>query len=75
VRLVLEGAGGGEWVLPCSPGEDPSPRADAVIRASVVDWCRRFADRIEADDVGVVVDGDRELARDLVGAANAFAGL
>ena len=74
-RLVLEGAGGGEWILPCAPGEIPSSSADVVVRASVVEWCRRFADRVDADAVTLSVDGDADLARDLVSAANAFAGL
>jgi uncharacterized protein (TIGR03083 family) len=74
-RMVLAGAGGGEWNVACAPGESPSPNADIVVRASVVDWCRRFADRIEVDDFPMTVDGDVELARDLVAAANAFAGL
>ena len=46
-----------------------------VVRASVVDWCRRFADRVEPAEVAMEIDGDETLARDLVGAANAFAGL
>ncbi len=75
VRFVLDGAGGGEWSVPGAPGETPSPRPDIVVRASVVDWCRRFADRIDADDLHLSVDGDGEVARDLVAAANAFAGL
>jgi len=75
VRMVLEGAGGGEWDVPCAPGAAPSANADLVVRASVVDWCRRFADRIDVDDFPLSVDGDAELARDLVSAANVFAGL
>jgi uncharacterized protein (TIGR03083 family) len=74
-RLVLDGAGGGEWTIACAPGESPSPRADVVVRASVVDWCRRFADRIAPEEIVVSVEGDTELASDLVSAANAFAGL
>ncbi len=73
-RLVLTGPGGGEWTFACGAGE-PGPVADVVIRASVVDWCRRFADRLEPDDVPMQVDGDADLARELVRAANAFAGL
>jgi uncharacterized protein (TIGR03083 family) len=74
-RVVLEGAGGGEWTVACAPGESPSANADVVVRASVVDWCRRFADRLATDDIVVSVDGDPEIARELVAAANAFAGL
>ncbi len=37
--------------------------------------CRRFADRIEPADLEPAVDGDAAVARDLVAAANVFAGL
>jgi uncharacterized protein (TIGR03083 family) len=74
-RLVLTGPGGGEWTTACGPGQTPGGVADVVIKASVVDWCRRFADRLEPDAVPMEVDGDADLARELVGAANAFAGL
>jgi hypothetical protein len=40
-----------------------------------VDWCRRFADRLDPDVVPIEVDGDAELAKELVRAADAFAGL
>jgi uncharacterized protein (TIGR03083 family) len=74
-RLVLTGAGGGEWTFACAPGEAAGGAPDVVIRASVVDWCRRVADRIEPDAMPIEVDGDAELAHDVVRAANAFAGL
>ena len=74
-RLVLDGPGGGEWTIPCAPGESPTPRADVVVRTSVVDWCRRFADRLEPEEIVASVEGDAELAGDLISAANAFAGL
>jgi uncharacterized protein (TIGR03083 family) len=74
-RLVLTGAGGGEWTIACAPGEQPGSTADVVIRTSVVDWCRRFADRIEPDELPLQTDGDADLARELVTVANAFAGL
>ena len=72
---VQVGAGGGEWTFACGPGEPAGGVADVVIRASVVDWCRRFADRLEPDVVPAEVEGDAELAKELVSAANAFAGL
>lgn len=74
-RLVLTGAGGGEWTFACGPGAAASGVADVVIRAPVVEWCRRFADRLEPDVVPAEVEGDVELAKELVSAANAFAGL
>jgi hypothetical protein len=49
--------------------------ADVVIKTSVVDWCRRFADRVEPDDLDIEFDGDEQLGRELVAAANVFAGL
>jgi uncharacterized protein (TIGR03083 family) len=74
-RIVLTGIGGGEFDVPCAPGEQPAAEADVVIRASALDWCRRFADRVTIADVQYDVDGDAEMARDLVESANAFAGL
>ena len=75
-RIVLTGAGGGTWTVPCAPGVDPARAAPAVeLRASVVDWCRRFADRLTEGELVYDATGDVDLARDLVAAAPAFAGL
>jgi uncharacterized protein (TIGR03083 family) len=75
VRFVLTGPGGGEWTLPCGPSDTAGAVADVVIRTSVVDMCRRFADRMDLDDLEVEIDGDPALGRELIAAANAFAGL
>jgi uncharacterized protein (TIGR03083 family) len=74
-RVVLVGPGGGEWNMPCAPGEPPSPSVEVVLRAPVGDWCRRFADRIQPSGLAISVDGDTALAADLVAAADAFAAL
>jgi uncharacterized protein (TIGR03083 family) len=74
-RVVLTGPCGGEWTIACAPGAEPGTVADVVISTSVVDWCRRFADRLDPDVLSMAVDGDEGLARELVGAADAFAGL
>jgi uncharacterized protein (TIGR03083 family) len=74
-RFVLSGPGGGEWTVPCGPTATPGAVADVVIHASVVDWCRRFSDRIQPADLRAEIDGDADLARELIDAANAFAGL
>jgi uncharacterized protein (TIGR03083 family) len=74
-RVVLTGPGGGEWTFACEPGAEPGAVADVVISTDVMDLCRRFADRLDADRLPMTVDGDEELARELVGAADAFAGL
>ena len=74
-RLVLTGAGGGEWTVACGPADAHGTVADVVLRASVVDWCRRFSDRIGPGDLVVEIDGDEALGRELINAADAFAGL
>ncbi|MGQ0823905.1 MAG: maleylpyruvate isomerase family mycothiol-dependent enzyme [Actinomycetota bacterium] len=74
-RIVLTGAGGGEWTIALAPGEDPGPVADVVMHAPVVELCRRFADRLTPESTPYRADGEVELARDVVRAAPAFAGL
>ena len=61
--------------IACGPGGEPGPNADVEIEVSVVDFCRRFADRNDPDSIAMTVTGDDRLARELVSAANAFAGL
>jgi uncharacterized protein (TIGR03083 family) len=73
-RIVLTGAGGGEWNVPMEVGANPAG-ADVTLTLSVVDWCRRFSDRLSADELEVLVYGDRRLCDDLVAAAPVFAGL
>jgi uncharacterized protein (TIGR03083 family) len=75
VRIRLVGPGGGDWTVPCAPGEAPATAPDAVITASVLDWCRRVGDRIAPDELQYSVDGDAQLAADLLGAASAFAAI
>jgi uncharacterized protein (TIGR03083 family) len=74
-RVVLTGPGGGEWTVTCAAGDVPHDGVDVVITASVVDWCRRFADRLPAADVPAAIDGDEALGRELLEAASVFAGL
>jgi uncharacterized protein (TIGR03083 family) len=45
VRLVLEGTGGGEWTLPCGPGDETTIYADAV------EFTRLVANRRGADSL------------------------
>jgi hypothetical protein len=75
VRVVLTGAGGGRWTVPGAPGEPVDGPADAELRADVVDWCRRVADRLAPGDLPHEASGDLDLVRDLLAAAPAFAGL
>jgi uncharacterized protein (TIGR03083 family) len=74
-RLVLTGAGGGEGMVPMAYGETAGPVADVEVRVPVVDWCLRFADRLDASAVDYAAEGDRALAAAAIEAAPAFAGL
>jgi uncharacterized protein (TIGR03083 family) len=73
-RLVLTGPGGGEWVT--GMGADaPGTEVDVTVTADAVEWCRLVGDRIRPDELQCVLDGDRELAADLLAAAPALATL
>jgi hypothetical protein len=74
-RVVMSGPGGGEWTIACDPADVAGPVPDVVLRVPVVEFCRRFADRLAVDDVPFEADGDADLGRALVDAAPAFAGL
>jgi uncharacterized protein (TIGR03083 family) len=74
-RVVLTGPGGGDWTITCDGQGTPAPVPDVVLRVPVVEFCRRFADRLTVDEVPFVADGDTQLGRALVDAAPAFAGL
>jgi uncharacterized protein (TIGR03083 family) len=68
-RLVLTGPGGGAWSQVLGPGE-PIGEPAALIVADVVDFCRLAARRLGAAELSCVIEGDTELAADvLVGAA------
>ncbi len=74
-RIVMSGPGGGDWTIAVTANEAVAPVPHVVIRVPAVDFCRRFADRLTVDEVPVEIEGDAELARALVDAAPAFAGL
>jgi len=40
-----------------------------------VDWCRRFSERLSAEDLDLVVSGDRRLDADLIDAAPVLASM
>jgi uncharacterized protein (TIGR03083 family) len=73
-RIVLTGAGGGDWTLPMNLGTDAGV-PDVTLTLPVVDWCRRFSDRLRVDDLDLLVHGDQQLAADVVAVAPVFAGL
>ena len=74
-RIVLSGPGGGDWTIACTAHESAGAVPDVVLRAPVVEFCRRFADRLSVDAVPCEIDGDADLGRALLDAAPAFAGL
>jgi uncharacterized protein (TIGR03083 family) len=74
-RVVMSGPGGGDWMIACDATETAGTVPDVVLRVPVVEFCRRFADRLAVDDVPFEADGDADLGRALVDSAPAFAGL
>ena len=57
------------------PGRTARVVLDVSLTLPVVDWCRRFSDGLTADDLDMLVHGDRRLGANLVGAAPVFASL
>jgi uncharacterized protein (TIGR03083 family) len=73
-RVVLTGAGGGEWNVAMDVGAEPG-EPDVTLTLPVADWCRRFSERLNAEELDLLVNGDRGLGEDLIAAAPVFASL
>jgi uncharacterized protein (TIGR03083 family) len=73
-RIELTGPGGGTWTVPMQVGGAVG-EPDVAITLPLVEWCRRFSERLEVDELDIEVHGDRRLADDLVAAASVFARL
>jgi uncharacterized Actinobacterial protein TIGR03083 len=71
-RIVLTGPGGGDWNVPMEVGAD-SGEPDVTLLLPVVDWCRRFSERLGPDELDLSVQGDRELGAAVVAAAPVYA--
>jgi uncharacterized protein (TIGR03083 family) len=76
-RVVLTGAGGGDWLIPLGFGDvaEAGATPDVVLTADVVDWCRCAAERLVPEALPRQVEGDAVLADDLAAASSAFATL
>ena len=74
-RIVMTGPGGGDWTIALTSNEAVAAVPHVVIRVPAIEFCRRFADRLTVDELPIEIEGDAELARALVDAAPAFAGL
>jgi uncharacterized protein (TIGR03083 family) len=73
-RVVLTGAGGGDWLIPLGFSET-SEVPDVVLTADVVAWCRVASERMAPEALARHVEGDPALADDLAAASSAFATL
>ncbi len=71
VRIVLTGQGGGTWDQALGWGETAGA-PDATVVLDVVEYCRLAARRLEPDDVAVSVEGDEDLARQVLAGAGVF---
>jgi uncharacterized protein (TIGR03083 family) len=75
-RVVLTGEGGGSWLVPMGGDGAPASEAvDVVLEVDVVAWCHRVGERVTTDAIAARVEGDAELARDLLDSASAVATL
>jgi hypothetical protein len=61
-------AGGGVMDGDADPGVP-----DIALTLPVADWCRRFSERLNAEELDLAVTGDRRLGEDLIAAAPVFA--
>jgi uncharacterized protein (TIGR03083 family) len=73
-RIMLTGAGGGDWTVALANGAEPGA-PDVSLTLPVADWCRRFSERLSAEDLDLLVSGDQHLGDDLIAAAPVFARL
>lgn len=72
VRVVLTGAGGGEFVQALTLGGTPGD-PDATVTADVVDFCRLAAQRLTPAELRHEVTGDPRTAADVLVGAGVFA--
>ena len=70
-RIVLTGQGGGTWDQALGWGETAGI-PDATVVLDVVDYCRLAARRLEPSEIAVSVEGDEDLARQILAGAGVF---
>jgi len=71
-RLTLTGGGGGTFDVALAPGEQPG-EPDVILTTDVIGICRLAANRLERDELALVVEGDADLVQSILVAAAAFA--
>ncbi len=72
-RLVLTGTGGGTFVVSTGGELPPAGGEDALIVTDALDFCRIAGRHLDVDEVALEVEGDEELARDLLASARVLA--
>ncbi len=70
-RIILDGPGGGDWIIELAPGGPPGPLV--ALELDVVDFCLLVGDRRDPTALAFTATGDEPLARSLLAAAPAFA--
>jgi uncharacterized protein (TIGR03083 family) len=68
VRLVLDGSGGGNWMVPLRP-QDTTIAPTATLTVDAVDFCLLLGDRLLIDDLQFHIDGDEDAAKVLLTSA------
>jgi uncharacterized protein (TIGR03083 family) len=71
-RFVLTGPAGGSYTLPLRAGDDLTDPAVTIV-ADTVGICRVAARRLSPRELGATVEGDAELADQVLAALDAFA--
>jgi uncharacterized protein (TIGR03083 family) len=72
-RIVLTGAGGGDWTVSLDGAEHAAPTV--TITMNVVDYCRVVAERLTPDACETTIEGDEALGRTMLACASALATL
>ncbi|MEW2360299.1 maleylpyruvate isomerase family mycothiol-dependent enzyme, partial [Spirillospora sp. NPDC029432] len=72
-RVVLDGPGGGEWLVPLG-GDGAEAEPVVTLELGVMEFCLLAADRREPGAVRAGIGGDVALGRRLLESASAFAG-
>jgi uncharacterized protein (TIGR03083 family) len=72
-RMILTGAGGGDWTVSLDGAEHTAPAV--TITMDVVDYCRVVAERLEPDACDATIEGDEALGRTVLACASALATL
>ena len=71
-RFVLTGESGGAYTVPLHPG-NPTGEPDVLVVADTIDLCRVAARRLRPEDLEAAIEGDRELASQVLAGLDAFA--